>query len=135
MILGIDTSLGTAVGVVDPDGAVRADRTSDNPLGHAEVIGDLLRDALADAARGPIGQTGRAEPVIDPAVGNWACADLLEVVDHPASVRMHNIESLDGMPKPSLLPEHSETDLFEILIVRSFLDADVESLLNSPRSR
>jgi len=63
VILGIDTSLGTAVGIVDPDGAVRAERTSDNPLGHAEVIGDLLREALADAARGPIGQTGAGEPV------------------------------------------------------------------------
>ncbi|MBF4561486.1 tRNA (adenosine(37)-N6)-threonylcarbamoyltransferase complex dimerization subunit type 1 TsaB [Microbacterium sp. VKM Ac-2870] len=63
MILGIDTSLGTAVGIVDPDGAVRADRTSDNPLGHAEVIGDLLRHALADAAHGPIGQTATGEPV------------------------------------------------------------------------
>lgn len=63
MILGIDTSLGTAVGVVDPDGAVRAERTSDNPLGHAEVIGDLLRQALADAAHGPIGQTGTPAPV------------------------------------------------------------------------
>lgn len=63
MILGIDTSLGTAVAVVDRDGAVRADRASENPLGHAEAIGTLLVDALTDAARGPIGQTGAAEEV------------------------------------------------------------------------
>jgi len=63
VILGIDTSLGTAVGIVDPDGAVRAARASENPLGHAEVIGDLLRETLADAARGPLGQTGASEPV------------------------------------------------------------------------
>ncbi|AUG30616.1 MULTISPECIES: tRNA (adenosine(37)-N6)-threonylcarbamoyltransferase complex dimerization subunit type 1 TsaB [Microbacterium] len=64
MILGIDTSLGTAVGIVDPDGAVRAESASANPLGHAEVIGDLLRQALVEAERGPLGQTGVSEPVV-----------------------------------------------------------------------
>jgi len=63
VILGIDTSLGTAVAVVESDGAVRAEASSANPLGHAEVIGTLLQTALADAARGPIGQTGATEPV------------------------------------------------------------------------
>ena len=47
MILGIDTSLGTAVAVVDADGVVRSEATSANPLGHAEVIGDLLEDPAA----------------------------------------------------------------------------------------
>lgn len=63
MILGIDTSLGTAVAVVEPDGVVRAEATSDNPLGHAEVIGTLLQSALADAERGPIGATAARTPV------------------------------------------------------------------------
>ncbi len=63
MILGIDTSLGTAVAVVEADGVVRADVQSANPLGHAEVIGDLLTDALRDAARGPVGATLAATPV------------------------------------------------------------------------
>lgn len=53
MILGIDTSLGTAVGAVDADGLVRADESSDNPLGHAEVIGTLLTQVLADAGDVP----------------------------------------------------------------------------------
>ncbi|PER77509.1 tRNA (adenosine(37)-N6)-threonylcarbamoyltransferase complex dimerization subunit type 1 TsaB, partial [Bacillus cereus] len=35
MILGIDTSLGTAVAVTDADGAVRADAASADALGHA----------------------------------------------------------------------------------------------------
>lgn len=64
MILGIDTSLGTTVGVVDIDGAVLSERSSDNPLGHAEVIGTLLHDALADATRGPVGATGAPQPVV-----------------------------------------------------------------------
>jgi tRNA threonylcarbamoyl adenosine modification protein YeaZ len=50
VILGIDTSLGTAVALVDPDGVVRAEVASDNPLGHAEVIGDLLVQATDAAA-------------------------------------------------------------------------------------
>jgi tRNA threonylcarbamoyl adenosine modification protein YeaZ len=62
VILAIDTSLGTAVAVVDDDGVVRAEASSDNPLGHAEVIGTLLVRALGDAA-GPIGSPvpGRAD--------------------------------------------------------------------------
>ncbi|GAA1645325.1 tRNA (adenosine(37)-N6)-threonylcarbamoyltransferase complex dimerization subunit type 1 TsaB [Microbacterium flavum] len=64
MILGIDTSLGTSVAVTDSDGVVRAESSSDNPLGHAEAIGSLLTTALTDAARGPIGQTGAGEPVV-----------------------------------------------------------------------
>ncbi len=63
VILGIDTSLGTAVAVVESDGVVRAEASSDNPLAHAEVIGTLLQNVLADAAHGAIGQTGAPEPV------------------------------------------------------------------------
>ncbi|WP_285138137.1 tRNA (adenosine(37)-N6)-threonylcarbamoyltransferase complex dimerization subunit type 1 TsaB [Microbacterium sp. lyk4-40-TSB-66] len=49
MIIGIDTSLGTAVAAIARDGEVLADEQSANPLGHAEVIGDLLRRATAVA--------------------------------------------------------------------------------------
>ncbi|MBQ9918860.1 MAG: tRNA (adenosine(37)-N6)-threonylcarbamoyltransferase complex dimerization subunit type 1 TsaB [Microbacterium sp.] len=45
MIIGIDTSLGTAVAAIARDGEVLADEQSANALGHAEVIGDLLRRA------------------------------------------------------------------------------------------
>lgn len=49
VLLAIDTSIGTAVAVIDADGVVRAERDSANPLGHAEAIGGLLQSALADA--------------------------------------------------------------------------------------
>ncbi|GAA0493297.1 tRNA (adenosine(37)-N6)-threonylcarbamoyltransferase complex dimerization subunit type 1 TsaB [Microbacterium aurantiacum] len=49
MILGIDTSLGTAVAVIDDDGHVRAEVESVDPRGHAEVIGSLLERVLAEA--------------------------------------------------------------------------------------
>jgi len=49
MLLGIDTSLGTAVAVVEHDGVVRAEVESADPRGHAEVIGTLIEDALAAA--------------------------------------------------------------------------------------
>ena len=45
VIIGIDTSLGTAVAAIAHDGEVLADEQSANALGHAEVIGDLLRRA------------------------------------------------------------------------------------------
>ncbi|MFT4260208.1 tRNA (adenosine(37)-N6)-threonylcarbamoyltransferase complex dimerization subunit type 1 TsaB [Microbacterium sp.] len=49
MILAVDTSLGTAVALVDADGAVRAEAAAADPLGHAEVIGDLLAEVVAGA--------------------------------------------------------------------------------------
>ena len=63
MILGIDTSLGTAVAVVEADGVVRSEAASPDPLAHAEVIGVLLERALADAALGPVGATAAPTPV------------------------------------------------------------------------
>jgi tRNA threonylcarbamoyl adenosine modification protein YeaZ len=63
VILGIDTSLGTAVAVVEPDGVVRAEAASPDPLAHAEVIGMLIEAALADASLGPVGATSAPEPV------------------------------------------------------------------------
>ncbi|WP_345801584.1 tRNA (adenosine(37)-N6)-threonylcarbamoyltransferase complex dimerization subunit type 1 TsaB [Microbacterium sp. AZCO] len=53
MILGIDTSLGSAVAVVEHDGVVRSQRESSDPRGHAEVIGSLIADALAEASIRP----------------------------------------------------------------------------------
>lgn len=52
MILGIDTSLGTAVAVVESDGVVRSQVESPDPRGHAEVIGSLIEQALAEASIG-----------------------------------------------------------------------------------
>ncbi|SJN26958.1 TsaB protein, required for threonylcarbamoyladenosine (t(6)A) formation in tRNA [Microbacterium esteraromaticum] len=42
MILAVDTSLGTAVAVIDADGRTVAEASTADRLGHAEVIGDLL---------------------------------------------------------------------------------------------
>lgn len=53
MILGIDTSLGTAVAVVESDGVVRSQVESPDPRGHAEVIGTLVERALAEASVAP----------------------------------------------------------------------------------
>jgi tRNA threonylcarbamoyl adenosine modification protein YeaZ len=52
VILALDTSVGTAVAVVEDDGVVLAEARSDNPLGHAEVIGRLIEEALASAWAG-----------------------------------------------------------------------------------
>jgi tRNA threonylcarbamoyl adenosine modification protein YeaZ len=54
VILAVDTSLGTAVSLVDADGTLRSQASAVDPLGHAEVIGDLLARALVDAGEGPI---------------------------------------------------------------------------------
>lgn len=49
MILAVDTSLGTAVALIDADGTLRAEAATTDPLGHAEVVGDLLAAVLAEA--------------------------------------------------------------------------------------
>lgn len=49
MILAVDTSLGTSVALIDGDGTLRAEAATTDPLGHAEVIGDLLAGVLAEA--------------------------------------------------------------------------------------
>lgn len=68
VILGIDTSLGTAVAAIEPDGVVLAEASSANPLGHAEVIGSLLQTVLAHARTdAPLGHTGAGAPAVEPA--------------------------------------------------------------------
>lgn len=53
MILGIDTSIGTAVAIVDGEGRILAERASTDTRGHAEAIGGLLAGVLSDAGIGP----------------------------------------------------------------------------------
>lgn len=54
MILAVDTSLGTAVALLDDDGNRRSDASAADPLGHAEVIGELLVRALGESGADPI---------------------------------------------------------------------------------
>lgn len=54
MILAVDTSLGTAVALIDADEGRRAEAAATDPLGHAEVIGDLLVEALREAGDGAV---------------------------------------------------------------------------------
>lgn len=49
MILAVDTSLGTAVALIDGDQRTLAEASAADPLGHAEVIGDLLTETLGAA--------------------------------------------------------------------------------------
>ena len=53
MILAIDTSLGSAVAVVDAAGVVHGAASSPDALGHAEIIGTLIESALAEASATP----------------------------------------------------------------------------------
>ena len=54
MILAVDTSLGTAVALIDDDGMRLSDASAADPLGHAEVIGELLVRALGETGSGSI---------------------------------------------------------------------------------
>lgn len=49
MLLAIDSSTGTSVAVVDRDGGILAENALDDTMRHAEVVGALIRDTLAEA--------------------------------------------------------------------------------------
>lgn len=53
MILGIDTSLSTAVAVANETGELLAARESADPYAHAEVIGSFIQECLDDAGIAP----------------------------------------------------------------------------------
>lgn len=48
MLLAIDTSAGTSVALVDREAGILAEAASDDPRGHAELIGDLIARCIAD---------------------------------------------------------------------------------------
>ena len=49
MLLAIDTSAGTSVAVVDREGGILAEHSSDDTRRHAEVIGEFIAACLADS--------------------------------------------------------------------------------------
>ena len=49
MILAIDSSAGTSVALVSMEGVTRHEASSDNPRGHAEVVGNLISEVLEGA--------------------------------------------------------------------------------------
>ncbi|WP_111720625.1 tRNA (adenosine(37)-N6)-threonylcarbamoyltransferase complex dimerization subunit type 1 TsaB [Homoserinimonas sp. OAct 916] len=53
MLLALDTSAGTSVAIVDAGGGIRAERSTDDTMRHAEVIGGFLSDALDEAGVRP----------------------------------------------------------------------------------
>lgn len=60
MLLAIDTSIGTSVAVVDPSRGTLAELDEHDTRRHAEVIGALIRDTLANAEVDAAALTGVA---------------------------------------------------------------------------
>jgi len=60
VILAIDSSIGTSVAVVSPEGEVLANLQSDDPRAHAELLGVLLTNTLEQAGVTPGDVTGVA---------------------------------------------------------------------------
>lgn len=58
MLLAIDTSAGSSVAVVTTSGEILAERSSEDSMRHAEVIGSLIVGALDDAGTTVAGLTG-----------------------------------------------------------------------------
>ena len=53
MILAIDSSAGTSVALVSAEGLTIAEASSDNPRGHAEVVGELIAQVMTEADISP----------------------------------------------------------------------------------
>jgi tRNA threonylcarbamoyl adenosine modification protein YeaZ len=53
MFLSIDSSSGTSVAIVDREGSTLSNQTSTDPRAHAELIGLLVEQALAEAGTPP----------------------------------------------------------------------------------
>lgn len=60
MLLAIDTSLGTAVAVVDRDGGVLAEASDPARVGHVQVIADLIQRVLEESQTEPSSLSGVA---------------------------------------------------------------------------
>ncbi len=48
MLLAIDTSAGTSVAIVDRELGIIAEHSSPDPRGHAEVVGEFIKNCLTD---------------------------------------------------------------------------------------
>ncbi|MTE24561.1 tRNA (adenosine(37)-N6)-threonylcarbamoyltransferase complex dimerization subunit type 1 TsaB [Microbacterium sp. ZXX196] len=108
MILAIDTSLGSGVAVVTTDGDVRGVAERAETRGHAEVIGDLILEALAASGAAPADITHVAAgmgpgPFTGLRIGIAAARafaagrgiDVVPVVSHDA-VALDALEALEG---------------------------------------
>ena len=120
MILAIDTSLGSGAALVDADGTVLGEAWSDDPLAHAEVIGELLSRVLATgeapthvaAGMGPGPFTGLRIGIV--AARTFAQArglPLVPVASHDAVA----LEVLTGAPGRSVLAGDAASGIFAVV--------------------
>lgn len=120
MILAIDTSLGSGAALVDAAGTVLGEAWSDDPLAHAEVIGELLSRVLATgeapthvaAGMGPGPFTGLRIGIV--AARTFAQArglPLVPVASHDAVA----LEVLTGAPGRSVLAGDAASGTFAVV--------------------
>lgn len=109
MLLAIDSSAGTSAAVVDLAGGILAEASSDDPLKHAEVVGSLIAEVLAESGVsvaqlsavalgvGPGPFTGlRVGMAAGRAFALGAGIPLAPVVSHDAIAAAHYADGSDG---------------------------------------